>query len=583
LSFGWNIGERIEGRWEVYNVLRGGVGVVYIVYDHKFREPFAAKTLRPEVLRLDPEIAQRFTDEALVWVNLDIHENVTRAHMVENVAGQPYLFLEYVSGGDLQGWIGTPRLMEDLPQSVRFAIHFCDGINHAFQKGIQAHRDIKPQNCLITQDGTLKVTDFGLAKALTTTPVGRAAARRWSSVISSIPVGTAGMAAGTCTHMAPEQFDDASRVDVRADIYSFGVMLHQMVTGELPFRADNWDDFERLHKTQPPPFTRSGADGPLAEPAHPLRLIVETCLAKDPERRFRDFAQVREWLAEVHKSITGTDAPHPAAGPQLGAVEWNNKGSSLDNLGRPQEAVACYDRAIEMDPKFADAWFNKGVSLLALKKPAEAVACYDRALELKPRFEQALSNKGVALRALGKVGEALACYERALQINPRHPDAWVNKGVALRAEGNLDEALACYTRALRLNPLDTRAWSNRGNILYALGQHAEALACYDRALEQNPRLDQTWFNKGLALMALGRRDEEVACYEHAVEINPRHAQAWFNRGVALLNVFRRFAEAQECFEQAKRLGVAEAAHAIGVCQQMLNPVASPPSADERKP
>src|SRR5579862_9377397 len=86
--------------------------------------------------------------------------------MVEKIQGKPFLFLEYVSGGDLAAWIGTPRLTEDISQVLRFAVQFCDGMIHALSKGIRAHRDIKPRNCLITVDGTLKVTDFGLAKLL---------------------------------------------------------------------------------------------------------------------------------------------------------------------------------------------------------------------------------------------------------------------------------------------------------------------------------------------------------------------------------------------------------------------------------
>jgi len=153
-----------QKRWEIYKVLGGGMGRVYIVYDHEFQEPFAAKTFQDELFKRNPMVAERFTQEALAWIRLDRHENIAQARFVQNIEGKPFLFLEYVSGGDLSDWIGTPRLSEDLPQVLRFAIEFCDGMSHALSKGIQAHRDIKPANCLITEDHTLKVTDFGLAK-----------------------------------------------------------------------------------------------------------------------------------------------------------------------------------------------------------------------------------------------------------------------------------------------------------------------------------------------------------------------------------------------------------------------------------
>ncbi|MCI0529506.1 MAG: protein kinase, partial [Nitrospira sp.] len=138
----WQIGDKIQNRWEIYKILKGGMGIVYIVYDHEHRDAYATKTFQDEVFAQNPIIADRFTQEALAWVNLDVHQNVTQACFAENIEGKPFLFLEYVSGGDLGGWIGTPRLTEDLPQVLRFAIQFCDGMSYVLSKGIQAHRDI---------------------------------------------------------------------------------------------------------------------------------------------------------------------------------------------------------------------------------------------------------------------------------------------------------------------------------------------------------------------------------------------------------------------------------------------------------
>ncbi len=103
----WQIGERIEKRWEIYKILRGGMGIVYVVYDHEWREPFAVKTFQDEVFARNPGIADRFTLEARTWVNLDSHQNVVQARLVQQIRGRPFLFLEYVSGGDLSGWVGT--------------------------------------------------------------------------------------------------------------------------------------------------------------------------------------------------------------------------------------------------------------------------------------------------------------------------------------------------------------------------------------------------------------------------------------------------------------------------------------------
>jgi len=553
----WQIGDQIQGRWEIYKILQGGVGVVYVVYDHLFHEPFAAKTFRDEVFARNALIADRFTKEALAWVRLDVHPNVTQARMVERIEGKPFLFLEYVSGGDLASWIGTPRLTEDLAQLLRFAIQFCDGMIHALLKGIRAHRDIKPRNCLITGDGVLKVTDFGLAKLVE------------DEKLAGIPdlaargndFGLTSAAVGTCTHMAPEQFDNARQVDLRADIYSFGVMLYQMVTGELPFVGQSWQELEHLHKTQPPACL-TGTDRRLAD-------VIQTCLAKDPACRFSDFMQLRDRLGGIYQSFVGSPAPEPARGAALTAVEWTNKGSSLDNLGRRKESIACYEVALRLDPQLVSAWFNKGVALFASGRVEEAIACYEQALKLDPRAERAWSNKGVALKSLGRIEEAIACYDRALQLNPRYANAWVNKGVALRALGRTNEALAHYERALKLNPGDENGWTNRGNALYATGRPEEAVVCYDRALALNSGLELTWLNKGMALNALGRHEESLNCFDIALEINPRLEQAWFLRGMTLVNAFQRYREALPYLEEAERLGLKEAARALALCRNAV--------------
>lgn len=552
----WQIGDQIEGRWEVFNILQGGAGVVYIVYDHKFGESFAAKTFRNEIFARSPLIAARFDREALAWVKLDIHPNITEARMLEKIDGKPFLFLEYVSGGDLGAWIGTPRLTEDLPQLLRFGIQFCDGMTHASAKGIRAHRDIKPRNCLITSDGVLKVTDFGLVKLLDGDPAEEAANVRNQSLNLSMAT------MGTCTHMAPEQFKNAGQVDSRADIYSFGVMLYQMVSGALPFNGENWNDFEQMHTTSRAPL--------LACREPQLAHLIQTCLEKDPRNRYSDFKQIREQLTSIYKKVAGAPAPEPAQGVALTSVQWNNKGSSLDNLGMRKESIACYEVAIRLNPKLASAWFNKGVALFAIGQPDEALKCYQHAIELDQKSEKAWSNKGVVLKTMGKTAEAIACYDRALAINPRYPNAWVNKGVLLRASGKIEEALACYERALRLSPNDETGWTNKGNILYTLGRHAAALECYEVALAINSNLDRAWMNKGMALAALGTHEAALESFGKAIQINPRLGQAWYLRGLTLMNGLQRYEEAIPFLEEAVRLGSNEARVPLKSCQSMVS-------------
>ena len=624
----WNVGDRIENRWEIHKILRGGMGIVYVVYDHEWREPFAVKTFQDEVFARNPGTADRFALEARSWVNLDAHQNVVQARSVDKIRGKPFLFLEYVSGGDLGGWIGTPRLTQDLPQVLRFAIQFCDGMSHALSKGIQAHRDIKPQNCLVTQDNILKVTDFGLAKVFDDTAASQGAPTSTWVGGQAIHLSMSGKAAGTCTHMAPEQFEDAKHVDLRADIYSFGVMLFQMVAGKIPFVGQTWDEFARLHRTSPPP--------PLASGLASLDAIVRKCLSKAPAERYATFGTLRGELASIYQITTGQLAPVPVLERELRAAElinkgnslwrlgrfeealashdtalalipdsphaWANKGVSLSDLGRFEEAMACNDRALELSPRHAGAWFNKGNVLAKLGRPQESLPCYDRALDIDAQHAIAWHNKGVALGRLGRLDAAIACQDRALAINPECEGAWSGRGTALADLGRHEEALACYDRAIAINPEDWEAWSNKGTVLgrterhrealpcfdrclaanpnctdawnnkgasfESLGSYEDALACYDRAISINPQMPQAWFNKGLALERLGRSEDALACHDRAIAINPRNAQAWFNKGGAL---FRASSNTQAIpyFAEAQRLGHPMAAQAIAICRKRL--------------
>jgi tetratricopeptide (TPR) repeat protein len=619
----WQIGDRINDRWEIHRILRGGMGVVYIVFDHHpaFREAFAAKTFRDEVFDQYPVIGDRFIKEAINALKIDPHANVNHARLAEIIDGKPFLFSEYVSGGDLSRLIGKPTLTRDLPRVLELGMQFCDGMVHLQSQRIRVHRDIKPQNCLMTEDGTLKITDFGLAKVFDDPHQGESATPqpgRWrnfevtllgffglrrsdeseppSSAAEGLSMGLTrtGVAAGTPPYMAPEQFEDARVVDQRADIYAFGIMLFQMVSGQLPFKAQTWKNYEQLHKTESPPLDDFSPRS--------LRAIVEGCLAKDPLDRFQNFGVVREALSESYEALTGALAPQPTVAAEPDAVQLYNRGVGLGDLSRPHEALGYYDRALALNPAFEQALYNKGVTLAEQREYQLALGCYDRAIALNPNYHQAWCNRGFVLDSLGQSAAALTAYDKALSISPSNGLALSNKGAALDTLGRTDEALACLDLALALDPENQRALINKGTALYKSGRNDEAIACFDRALQLNPRYQKAWFNKGTLLSELGRDGEAVACFEQAIaidqrdsdswinkanvlsnlgkvrealtcydrglEINPEDAQGWVNKGATLGEV-GRLQEALECFRRAKHLDHPNADELIAFCRAGL--------------
>jgi serine/threonine protein kinase len=134
----WQIGDWIAKRWEVQKVLEGGCGLVYVVFDHQFRRPLGAKTYKNLTTIATDEAA--FVREATTWIRLDHHPSVTQAFFLLHFANKPYLFLEYVVGGNLRKWINSVRTDTRLREGLRLAIEICDGLSHIYERGVAAQR-----------------------------------------------------------------------------------------------------------------------------------------------------------------------------------------------------------------------------------------------------------------------------------------------------------------------------------------------------------------------------------------------------------------------------------------------------------
>ncbi len=165
--------------------------------------------------------------------------------------------------------------------------------------------------------------------------------------------------------------------------------------------------------------------------------------------------------------------------------------------------MSSYDRALALRPDYAEALSNRGVTLKELKRFEEALASYDRALTVRPDYAEALSNRGATLHELTRFEEALASYDRALTLRPNYAEALSNRGIALKELKRFEEALASYDRALTLRPDYAEALSNRGWTLHELKRFEEALASYDRALALRPDYADAHYNEALCRLLMG--------------------------------------------------------------------------------
>src|SRR5688500_5483605 len=265
----------------------GGMGEVYRARDSRLDRDVALKLL-PEAFAADPDRLMRFTREAKTLASLN-HPNIAAIYGVEEdpASGQRALVMELVDGEDLSDRIARGAIPVD--ETLAIARQIADALAAAHDAGI-VHRDLKPANVKVRADGTVKVLDFGLAKAALPGDTGAAASAAQSPTMTSPALTAMGLILGTAAYMSPEQAKGRP-VDRRADIWAFGVILHEMLTGRRLFEAED------VTETLAAVLTRDVSATSL--PAHlpsGLRAIVSDCLVRDPKKRLRDISDVRLML-----------------------------------------------------------------------------------------------------------------------------------------------------------------------------------------------------------------------------------------------------------------------------------------------
>jgi len=351
----WDVGDVIDGLYRVWGKDEsGGMGVVYFVEHLGWKTNLAVKSIRPEILR-DEKVVKAFIREAETWVDLGLHPHVVSCFYVRQMGGLLRIFAEYVDGGSLKKALSEGRI-KDFKTILDLAIQFCRGMEYAHRKGL-IHRDIKPGNCLLTKDGVLKITDFGLTKAL-----GAVVPELGGLVISGVKEGSVsflGKGPGTPEYMAPEQFE--GRADFSSDIYSFGVMLFEMVCGRRPFvmpdgmhpSARNWYYEEAHQKVIPPDPKELRPDCPEG-----LRGLILRCLEKE-KKRPKSFKEIEGELTRLYEEVVGEPYFRPGVDEiPLVASDLNNRALSLLDLGRKKEAERLLRSALEKDAAHLEAVYN---------------------------------------------------------------------------------------------------------------------------------------------------------------------------------------------------------------------------------
>jgi protein O-GlcNAc transferase len=219
-------------------------------------------------------------------------------------------------------------------------------------------------------------------------------------------------------------------------------------------------------------------------------------------------------------------------------VAFNNLAKGLKDLGRFDEAIIHFERAIALAPAFADAQFGYGTALHFVNRSEDALVHFEKAIALHPNFVAALNNRGLALAKLKRFTEALASYDKALAIQPSFGEAHNNRGNALKALMRFDDALASFDNAIAARPDSAEAHCNRGNVLVQLERFDDALASFDRAIAVRPHFAEAHRGRGDALANLNRFGDALASFDRAIAIKPLYFDAWVSRAEALFTCNR---------------------------------------------
>jgi serine/threonine-protein kinase len=575
---------------------QGGMGEVWKARDTVLERDVALKTLPGA----DGDAAarkERFFREARAASALN-HPNIITVYEINSDQGIDFIAMEFVSGRTLAEILRQAGHLE-VAEVQRLGLQMGEAVARAHRAGI-VHRDLKPGNIMVTDEGLVKVLDFGLAKVSQAGPEAADAATMAALTMAGTSVGTVG-------YMSPEQAV-GDVVDARSDVFSFGVILYEMLAGRRPFMAPNrLDLLHELHFTEPTPVgtLRPGTPAWMAA-------VVHRALAKKPAERYADLAELmaafrsaagadpgsssalplmpapsgrgrrgRAWLWPVAGAVLvalgagvwmrGLDGPTPTAPGAAGAAgdaapsvsELTRQAAALlarqDRDGNVDRAVTLLEQALAIDQNAAvahaylsEAYLRKRIGNPDPQWLTMAREAARRSLALNPDLAASHVASGFAHLEAGEHEPAVSAFRKAADLDPAHPQPHNGLGQALAASKQDEAAATAFATAIRLGADDWRPRIGFGQFHFSRARYAEAAAEWEAALRLTPDNALVLRNLGAAYYLLERHDEAASILQRALEVRP-DAPVYTNLGT--IRFFQgRYADAVDAFEKAVELG-----------------------------
>jgi len=508
---------------------RGGMGEVFEAVDLDLDRRVALKFVAPE-LAADGEALKRFEREARAAAALN-HPHIATLFAFERDGARTFIAMELMGGESLRERIRRGPL--PITEALAIARDVAGALALAHRRGI-VHRDVKPENLMFDEDGVVKLMDFGLARA--------AQASRMTMTGSTL---------GTAAYMPPESVRGAAAAP--GDVFALGVVLHEMLAGELPFSGENpWALFHNLANEDPKPLRAARAEAPEA-----VEALVKRMLVKDPEQR-PDATMVARELA----ALTGAPLPidpgeleaerapgaraedegaalvrAPGAGlvPEAAPRRFRRGaapvvlsmlavavGAGLLFLAFRQREARAHLQAVGLN--------NLGLELLNRRQDDSATVLFRAALAKDARYGQALLNLGSVLHRQGHRLQAESLYNVVVRRERNDPrllaQAYYNLGSMDMDAGAWESAVGYLERSFRLDSSSALAYNNYGLALVRAGRAGDALALLQRALRRFPTIGMLHKNAALAAFTLGEDEPARGHLDRALELDPGIVSAW---------------------------------------------------------
>jgi serine/threonine protein kinase/Tfp pilus assembly protein PilF len=498
-------GENVGAYRIVEKLGQGGMATVYKAYHPALDRYVAIKVMHPAFME-DPNFLARFQREARIVAKLD-HPHIIPIYDFAEHNGHPYLVMRFIEGETLKARIERGPL--ESQEIMRITRAVGEALTYAHGQGV-LHRDIKPSNILLTPDGGVYLTDFGLARM----------AEAGESTLSR------DMMLGTPQYISPEQAKGMRNLDARTDIYSLGVVLYELLVGRVPFTADTPYAIVHDHIFTPLPMPRE------LNPDLPkdLERTLLKALAKNPDDRFQSVDELVTAL-EASLEITTAKAKKTVVVPPPSTIVHPVEAPPSETTEKPAEVKPKPQKRRWLWVVAAiAAVICLGVSLCFgirfLRKRAERVE------ERDGKSAEALFDEAQAARESGDFEHALELYEAAIQADPQLVSAYMNAGMLLLEIGREEEALDALTRGIEANPNAPNLHAATAGTALLLGKLDVAKEAVERMLRQKPDDPLTHAFEGILLLEQGRPcDEARPALEKALRAEPD--LAWAHYGMAL--------------------------------------------------